>query len=105
MAVVVDLSGKVGVILVGRLEDDLGVHARGSVGCGKTRGDTGIASTNLGAICEFMRSEVDLSKRALSDQATESVVADRLEILAGELAACRSAERKDSPGIDPYDLL
>jgi hypothetical protein len=42
-----------------------------------------------------MRSEVNLSKRALPDQATESVVADGLEILAGEFAAaCRSVERR-----------
>lgn len=61
LAVVVDLAGEVGIVLVGRLEDD------------------------LGAIGELVSGEVDLAEGAFSDQTTEGVVADRAQFLVVEL--------------------
>lgn len=58
---VMDLTGEVGVIFVGRFEN------------------------HLGTICELVRGEIDFSKRAFADKTAKSVVADRLKILVREL--------------------
>lgn len=62
LSMMMDLAGEVRVALVRGFEDD------------------------LGAIGEFVGGEVDLSERALSDQAAEGVVADRSEVLIREFA-------------------
>lgn len=41
---------------------------------------------NLGAIGEFVGSEIDLSEAALSDEAAESIVADSVEFRRREFA-------------------
>jgi hypothetical protein len=56
LAVVMDLAGEVGVVLLGRLEDD----AR--------------------AVAELVRGEVDLAEAAFANQTAEGVVADGLEV-------------------------
>jgi hypothetical protein len=60
LAVVMDLAGEVGVVLLGRLEDD----AR--------------------AVAELVRGEVDLAEAAFANQTAEGVVADGLEVGGGE---------------------
>lgn len=61
LAMVVDLAGEVGVVLLRRLEHD------------------------LGAIGEFMGCQVDFAKAALAYEPSERVVADRLEVVRREL--------------------
>lgn len=41
----------------------------------------------LGTIGKFVCCEIDLSKRAFPYQATEGIIADRLQVMTGELAA------------------
>lgn len=79
LAVVVYLAREVRVGLVGGLEHDL----RGSVW---SRGK-GHCAAHLGAIGELVRREVDLAERALANEAAESVVAHRLEVLCREFTA------------------
>ena len=62
LAVVVDLAGEVGIVLLGRLEHD------------------------LGAIGELVGGEVDLAEAAFADEAAEGVVADGVEVGGGEFA-------------------
>lgn len=66
LSVVVDLTGQVRVALVRRLEHD------------------------LGAIGELVVGQVYLSERSFSYQTAQSVVSDRPEIFARELAVKRS---------------
>ena len=65
LSVMMDLSGEVRVTLVRGLEH------------------------HLGAVGELVRRQVDLAKRPLSDEPTERVVADILEVLVGEFAVWR----------------
>lgn len=59
---VVDLAGKIGILLLGRLEYD------------------------LGSIGKFMRCKVDFAEAAFANEPAESVVANGLEVGRGELA-------------------
>lgn len=59
---VVDLARKVGIVLLGGLEDD------------------------LGAIGELVRGKVYLPEAALANEPSEGVVADGVEVGGGELA-------------------
>lgn len=88
LSVVVDLAREVGVALVGRLEYDLASQTS----------NTMRRSAYLGAVCELMRGQVDLAKGALSDEAAEGVVTDRLEVLLGELAALVSRDTEIGRG-------
>ncbi len=102
LAVVVDLAGEVRVVLVGRLEDDLGwVVGLG----GAVTGGTGCRYvTHLGAIGELVGGQVDLAKRALADQAAQGVVSDRLEVLVREFAVRGSVSvgRGELGELGPY---
>lgn len=62
LSVVVDLAGEVGIVLLGRLEHD------------------------LGAIGELVGCKVDLSEAALANEAPKGVVANGVQIGGGELA-------------------
>jgi hypothetical protein len=61
LAMVVDFAGEIRIILLGRLEH------------------------NLGAIGELVRGEVNLAEAAFADEAAERVVADEVEVGGGEL--------------------
>lgn len=65
LAVMMDLARQVGVVLLGRLE------------------------YNLGSIGELVGCQVDLAEGAFADQAAKRVVADRLEVLVGEFVQQR----------------
>lgn len=41
---------------------------------------------DFGAIGEFMRGQVDLSKATLADESAEGIIADGMEVCGGEFA-------------------
>lgn len=81
LAMMVDLAGKIGVTLVRRLEDNLGGSQYDITDCVIVTRPVGAGATCLGAVCEFMGSQVNLSKGAFPNQAPKTVVAHRLKIL------------------------
>lgn len=82
LAMVVDLTRQVGIILFGRLEYDL--QGNVSDGCISLFSSLGLSC--LGAICQLVGREVDLAKRSFSYQAPDRVVSDRSKVLGIELA-------------------
>lgn len=72
LAVVMDLAREVRVVLLGRLEHD------------------------LGAIGELVRGKIDLAEGAFADEPAERVVADGAKVVGRELAAERARQKEVS---------
>lgn len=83
LAVVVDLTRKVGVVLLRRLEYDLLPSACLSP-------SLSVPSTaHLGAIAELVRGKIDFAEAAFADQLAQRVVADALEFCSRKFTAAR----------------
>jgi hypothetical protein len=89
LAMVVDLAGEVGVVLLRRLEHDLRTVSNADI----PRHRSHIA--HPGAIAEFVRCQVDLAEASLAYEFAQCVVAHGLEVGRGEFTVAPSVSARD----------
>jgi len=80
LAVMVNLSGKVAILFLRRLQDHLSCHEHPAALVAHRR------PPHLGTVCEIMPCQVDFAERTLPDEFADGVIADVSEFLGGELS-------------------